>query len=135
MNADQARAFCDRWLPAWTGGDPQRLIQFYSDDVFYSDPARPGGVVGRAALANYFSRLLSRYPEWVWRHDRGLELKDGFVNFWTCQPAPHDPPFNGVCIVLVKEGLISRNEVFFDPAPLLGSGAATSTQQPGQAQE
>ena len=118
MNAEEAARFCAGWLPAWTGGDAARLAAFYSDDVFYADPARPDGVEGRAALERYLERLLGRFPGWVWTHDRSLPLPDGFVNFWTCDPGTGAAPFRGVCLVHIRAGLIFRNEVFFDPAPL-----------------
>lgn len=118
MNATDAAEFCALWLPAWTGADPARLVGFYSPDAVYSDPARPEGVRGRRDLERYFGRLLPRFPAWVWTHDRSLALDDGFVNFWTCDPRNGAAPFQGVCIVQFSEGLISRNDVFFDPARL-----------------
>lgn len=118
MNAREAADFCAEWLPAWTGADAPRLAAFYSPDVFYADPARPEGVRGRQDLERYFERLLARFPEWVWTHDRSLPLHDGFVNFWSCDLKRGEAPFQGVCIVQFKDGLIARNEVFFDPTPL-----------------
>ena len=54
MTQEQAREFASRWLPAWTGNDPERLAGFYSDDAFYLDPAIPDGVRGKDALLAYF---------------------------------------------------------------------------------
>ncbi|MFN3352766.1 MAG: nuclear transport factor 2 family protein, partial [Brevundimonas sp.] len=115
---DAAAAFCDRWLPAWTGGDAARLAEFYTDDAVYADPARPDGVVGRAALLLYFDRLLARFPDWVWTHDRSPPIPHGFVNFWTCRLADPERAFSGVCLVQLRNGRIFRNEVFFDPSAL-----------------
>ena len=80
LNSDEARRFADGWLPAWTGNDPERLISFYTDDVFYSDPALPRGVRGREALLAYFRKLLGRNPDWVWTHSGSVPLADGFLN-------------------------------------------------------
>jgi ketosteroid isomerase-like protein len=33
-----AAEFAQRWLPAWTGNDPERLAAFCSDDALYVDP-------------------------------------------------------------------------------------------------
>lgn len=30
LGATEARAFAERWLPAWTGVDPERLVAFYT---------------------------------------------------------------------------------------------------------
>jgi ketosteroid isomerase-like protein len=48
----EAREFAARWLPAWTGNDPERLASFYTEDAFYSDPAVPDGIPGRGALSS-----------------------------------------------------------------------------------
>ena len=60
----EAKEFASRWLPAWTGNDPERLASFYAEDCFYSDPAIPEGVEGREALTRYFlrHRLSSSLP-------------------------------------------------------------------------
>ena len=43
-NPSEARAFAERWLPAWSGNRPERLASFYAPDAVYSDPAIPAGV-------------------------------------------------------------------------------------------
>ena len=68
MAAEEARAFAARWLPAWTGNQPERLAAFYSEDAFSSDPAIPSGIRGRDELVAYFSKLLARNPDWAWTH-------------------------------------------------------------------
>ena len=54
LTASEARVFAGRWLPAWSGNDPQHLASFYSDDAFYLDPGVPDGVCGKPALLAYF---------------------------------------------------------------------------------
>jgi hypothetical protein len=122
-DTEQSYRFCARWLPAWTGNDPERLLSFYSEDAFYSDPAVPAGLTGHDALRSYFSRLLAAYPDWIWIHRRSLPVPDGFLNFWDARlsAAAVASTWSGVCVVQVREGLIFRNEVFLDrstmPAP------------------
>ena len=57
MTSDEAKEFASKWLPAWTGNDPEGLAAFYSEDAFYLDPAIPEGVRGKADLLAYFSDL------------------------------------------------------------------------------
>lgn len=47
LTSNQAKEFAAKWLPAWTGNDPERLAAFYSEDAFYLDPAIPRGVKGK----------------------------------------------------------------------------------------
>lgn len=121
LDADAARAFAERWLPAWTGNDPQRLASFYSQDAFYLDPAVPEGVRGREALTAYFRRLLARNPAWVWRHEGSIPLLDGFLNLWhaTIPAGDRVVEARGVCSVQLRDGLIYANRVYFDRSGLL----------------
>ena len=123
LTAEEAREFASRWLPAWTGNDPERLASFYTDDAFYCDPAIPRGVEGRAALLAYFTRLLGRYPDWEWTNVRAIPHEDGFLNVWHAHVPVEDGEveFEGVCTVQLREGLIRRNEVYFDRTPLLAA--------------
>jgi hypothetical protein len=119
----EAREFAAGWLPAWTGNDPERLASFYTEDAFYCDPAIPDGVQGREALVGYFTRLLARYPDWVWTNVGAVPIEDGFLNRWhACVPSDGgELEFEGVCTVQLRDGLIRRNEVYFDRTALLAA--------------
>jgi hypothetical protein len=121
MNSEQARAFAERWLPAWTGNQPERLVSFYTDDVFYSDPAIPAGVRGRPALLAYFTQLLARNPEWIWVHRGSIPIRDGFLNQWHASIPVGERVIEatGVCTVQLRNDLIYSNEVHFDRSELL----------------
>ena len=125
LDAAEASAFASRWLPAWTGNQPERLVAFYSDDVFYSDPGVPQGVRGREALLAYFRKLLARNPDWVWTHRGSVPLADGFLNQWhaSMPVGAARVEVDGVCMVQLRDGLIYRNEVFFDRSELLAAWA------------
>jgi hypothetical protein len=128
FDAAEARGFAERWLPAWTGNDPERLAAFYSEDVFYCDPAIPAGISGRAALLAYFRKLLARNPSWVWTHRGSMPLADGFVNLWhaTIPTDARTVEVDGLCTVQLRDGLIYRNEVYFDRTELLAALAPAS---------
>jgi len=123
LDTGQARRFAERWLPAWSGNRPELLVSFYTDDVYYSDPARPQGVQGRAALLDYFRKLLARNPDWVWTQRGAIPLADGFLNLWHASiPAGgRRVELDGACTVQLRDGLIYRNEVYFDRAALLAA--------------
>jgi hypothetical protein len=121
MNEHEAAEFAARWLPAWSGNRPELLVAFYAKDAFYADPGVPEGLRGRRALLEYFRRLLARYPDWVWTQERALPLHEGFLNFWKAEIPERDRRvvLRGVCTVQLCDGLITRNEVFFDRLPWL----------------
>lgn len=122
MTVAEARAFAARWLPAWTGNDPERLLAFYAADAVYLDPGVPAGVTGKDALRVYFTKLLAHNPDWVWNQREAIPMEDGFVNLWhaSIPVAGGTLEVDGVCLVQLNEaGEIRRNEVYFDRAELL----------------
>lgn len=127
MTADEARRFAQRWLPAWTGNDPETLAGFYAEDAFYLDPAVPAGLSGKPALLAYFRKLLAHNPAWVWTQIEGLPMEGGFLNKWHVRipVGDSDVELVGVCLVqLDGAGKIRRNEVYFDPTRWLAALAA-----------
>lgn len=122
LTAEESRAFAERWLPAWTGNDPELLASFYSEDARYLDPAVPDGVQGKSGLLAYFRRLLKHDPNWVWTQIEGIPMQDGFLNKWHAAIPVGDETLEvvGVCFVQLDDhGLIRRNEVYFDRSELL----------------
>lgn len=123
LSAGDAKEFASRWLPAWTGNDPDGLAAFYTDDAFYSDPAIPGGVRGKEELLRYFTALLAGFPDWEWTNVEALPLEDGFLNVWraTIPVAGRELVCEGVCTVQLRDGLIASNRVYFDRSELLAA--------------
>ncbi len=121
MSPDQAREFAARWLPAWTGNDPLTLASFYTDDLVYSDPTIPDGATGKEAFVRYLSKLLANNPAWVWTHEEAIPLQDGFLNMWRLDAPVGDRVItcHGVCAVQLRNGLIYRNQVYFDTYQLI----------------
>ena len=116
----QAALFAAAWHPAWTGNQPERLAAFYTRDTFFSDPKIPEGVRGRDALTEYLTWLLALYPDWVWTQTASTPMRNGFVNYWHAKVPVGDVELglDGVCLVELRDGLIARNQVFFDRIPL-----------------
>ena len=126
LDTEAARTFAERWLPAWTGNDPLGLVSFYTDDAVYSDPAVPDGIQGRQALLDYFTKLLARNPQWVWRHKGSIPLVDGFLNLWhaSIPIGTEVVEIDGVCSVQLRDNLIYANHVYFDRTELVRKIAA-----------
>lgn len=120
-DAERARAFAEKWLPAWSGNRPAQLTSFYTDDAYYADPAVPSGVRGRDALLAYFTKLLAHNPNWVWTHRGSIPIQDGFLNKWhaSIPVGSRAVEVEGVCTAQIRDGRIYSNEVFFDRSKLL----------------
>ena len=123
MTWDEATGFCDSWLAAWTGNNPDRLMEFYSPDAYYSDPSMPGGLKGHEGIRPYIERLLARNPGWEWMREELFLTDTGFTLKWRARiPVEgRDVVENGLDIVEVSQGKITRNEVYFDRTQLLSA--------------
>jgi hypothetical protein len=122
MTKEKAREFASRWLPAWTGNEPEKLADFYSDDALYLDPAVPGGIQGKDNLLVYFRKLLAQNPNWVWTQIEAIPMEGGFLNKWLARIPIGDKIIEciGVCFVQFDErGKIRRNEVYFDRTQMM----------------
>jgi len=122
MTKEKAREFASRWLPAWTGNDPEKLADFYSDEALYLDPAVPGGIRGKDNLLAYFRKLLAQNPNWVWTQIEAIPMEGGFLNKWLARIPIGDKIIEsiGVCFVQFGDGgKIRRNEVYFDRTQMM----------------
>lgn len=122
MTKKEAKEFASKWLPAWTGNNPEKLAEFYSDDCLYLDPAIPSGVNGKTELLTYFKKLLSQNPAWVWTQIEPIPMEGGFLNKWLAKipVGPKVVECIGVCFVQFdSQGKIKRNEVYFDRSELI----------------
>ena len=122
MTDSETREFCRRWLAAWTGNQPEKLREFYTEDAYYRDPARPAGLQG-PELLSYFRKLLARNPDWTWEAVETWPTPKGFCLKWKARiPAGTGVvEETGLDIVEMRDGRISRNEVYFDRAALIES--------------
>lgn len=130
MNAAELNEFCQRWLAAWTGNRPQRLLEFYAADAVYRDPAKPQGLRGHGQIGPYFQRLLAANPGWVWEVVEVMPTAAGCTLKWRTTIPIGDGQVveQGLDIVEITGGKITRNEVYFDRAALL-----QATRQAGPA--
>lgn len=120
MTNDELTTFCTNWLAAWTGNNPEKLLTFYTDNTFYLDPARPQGLNGKVELQKYFTALLAKNPDWVWSLVELHPTEKGLMLKWSASVPKGETSvkFSGLDLVEMKDGKISRNEVYFDPSPL-----------------
>lgn len=122
-------AHCDAWLAAWNGNQPEALLAYYADACTYSDPAKPRGLQGKEDLARYLRKLCAAYPHMDWRRETlwPLESARGYVVQYTATIGVGERAVveRGMDLVLLDaEGLIVRNDVYFDRVAWLEAAAA-----------
>ena len=121
MEYEELVEFISDWLDSWTGNRPEFLIDFYSKDALYQDPAHPEGLLGHQEILPYFKRLLRIYPDWIWKAQEIYPTETGAVLKWQCEIPVGDEIImeNGMDIVEISRMKITRNEVYFDRTKLL----------------
>lgn len=117
--------FFKDWLSAWHGNNPLKLLEFYHEDSFYSDPANTAGLRGKAELSIYLGKLLKKYPEWVWELDSYYVA--GEIYFVKWKAIINQNNVSGIDLVKFADGKIIHNEVYFDASVFL-SGNKTATK-------
>lgn len=118
---NELEKFCDEWLSSWTGNEPGKLISYYADDAFYSDPAFPQGLTGKEELLSYFTKLLRKFPDWKWEREILFPTSEGFTLIWKATIPLRDKTISvkGMDRVKLENMKISRNEVYFDSKVLM----------------
>ena len=116
MNENSLQSFADSWLASWTGNRPDVLIEFYSQNAFYLDPAKPKGLSGKEDIFSYFKKLLQKNPNWKWTRKEIFPTEKGFTLKWKAEiPIENENLILfGLDIVEMTGDKISRNEVYFD---------------------
>jgi hypothetical protein len=123
MNKEELFKFCEQWLAAWTGNNPDELLSFYHDDALYADPAHRDGLTGKDAIRKYFIRLLDVYRDWRWKPVEVFPIETGAIVKWECKipVGPETLHETGLDIVELEGSLIIRNEVYFDRTRLVSA--------------
>lgn len=116
MDKDLLRPFVEEWLSSWAGNHPETLINFYTQDAFYLDPANSKGLKGEVQLFAYFKKLLRKNPNWKWTAEEIFKTEKGFTLKWMAEIpiGQENLIIYGLDIVELTDDKISRNEVYFD---------------------
>ncbi len=116
----EAKAFCDKWLPNFVGGEPavDKLLTFYTENTYYEDPNVPEGLRGKAAVGGFLRVLLKKYPTWKFDIVGLYPTKKGFVlQYSGTIPVENGKViknFRGIDIIELEDGKISRQLGYYD---------------------
>ena len=127
MDADEARKLAEDFLSAWNSQDVDSVVSCYTEDGIYLDPNTRGPVKGHEALRRYLTRLFERWRmSWSLREFFLFADGDGGAFLWHAQLTPASggktAEIDGMDLVMVRDGKMCRNEVYFDRMVLLGGG-------------
>jgi ketosteroid isomerase-like protein len=114
----------ESFLEAWNSQDVDRTASCYTEDVTYVDPNTRGVVKGSDALRRYLGKLFAAWQmHWSLREAFLFDGGNGCGVLWHASirraGGAKEVEFDGMDLVVVRDNLVERNEVYFDRTILL----------------
>lgn len=135
MRVNEHRRMSDETLDAWNRHDVEAVVATYTDPLSYRDPNTRGPIESHDALRRYLTKLFERW-EMTWRTGEVFPLEgvNGSAVTWRAtfrlRSSEQSVEVDGMDLVLLDEdGLIRRDDVYFDRAvlaPLLAPAGAAA---------
>ena len=127
MDREEAMTLIETILTAWNSQDVDKVVSCYTADCVYRDPNTRGAVEGHEALRRYLTRLFERWTmHWSLREYFPFTDGDGGAFLWHAQLTPASggktAEIDGMDLAVIRDGRLSRNEVYFDRMVLFGGG-------------
>jgi ketosteroid isomerase-like protein len=123
MDKNEMTRMAEQFLETWNTQDVEKVTACYAADVHYLDPNTKGVVHGADAMRRYLTKLLAAW-DMHYALKEAVPFKDaeGGAVLWhaVLRKAGGDKSVevDGMDLVIFENGLIKRNEVYFDRAAL-----------------
>ena len=115
-------SFFKDFIESWNDPNPEYLLSFYHDDIFYKDPITSKGVKGKKALREYLLDTDDNISRWTWEFSQYYKTKDDryFVK-WKATVQIYDRLVieEGLDIIEFYDHRIILHEVYFDKSKIL----------------
>jgi ketosteroid isomerase-like protein len=123
MTKQQLIELSENFLEAWNKQDVEKVASCYTEDVIYSDPNTRGSVNGGDSMRRYLAKLFATWKmHWELREVYPFCDTEGCALLWhaTIAKAGGEKAveIDGMDLVLLENGLIKRNDVYFDRGAL-----------------
>lgn len=132
MDTAEWRRQSDACLDGWNRHDVEDVVAWYSEPFVYRDPNTKGPIESRDALRRYLTKLFDRW-EMTWSTCEVFPFEgcDGAAVTWNAtfrlRTGPDRVHIHGIDIIVLRDGKMARDEIFFDRsllAPLVTAQAA-----------
>jgi steroid delta-isomerase-like uncharacterized protein len=133
MNRD-VEALIDRYADAWNRHDVDAILALHTEDAVFENHTSGGLAVGKAELRNLIEGVFATFPDLSFATRRSYFGEDVAVLEWTAT-ATHTNPitrggrtfpasgktlsWNGMDVLPVHNGLVSRKDVYADSISFL----------------
>ncbi|MFZ9675392.1 MAG: nuclear transport factor 2 family protein [Ilumatobacteraceae bacterium] len=104
------RSFFERYLAAWSAGDIDAMMTWFTDDIDFRDMTMKHGARGSEKMRRFVEASFASFPDGRFRLDSHVCDGDTFAMEWTMQPG--DIP--GVSFGRVVDGRIAEQRDYWD---------------------
>ena len=120
---EELESFCKRWLKDWSTLEPEVVLPYYDEEVYFWEPAVGKGIRGSKAFKEYLVKIRARFSQANWELKELFPIEGGFVFSWearlTQAKTGAEEGVHGLELVMFRGEKIVRNEVYYDRTPLL----------------
>ncbi len=123
MNRQEMIEMSEKFLAAWNEQDVEKVAGCYAPDLQYIDPNTKGQITDGASFRRYLKKLFAAWEmHWSLREAYPFKDGEGGVVLWHAKIArpgrAEAIEIDGMDLVLFEDGLVRRNDVYFDRAAL-----------------
>ncbi len=70
LTLDDYTVIMNKCLEAWNRADPEKVAEYYTEDLEYRDPTVPEGIIGRDEFTKYLQLIFKVWPtqQWILRN-------------------------------------------------------------------
>jgi steroid delta-isomerase-like uncharacterized protein len=141
VDGAELREFIDRYNAAWNAHDVQAIVSMHTDDSVFENHVTGDANVGREQIGEAISRIFSVFPDLRFEGRRTYVREDLVVQEWTARgthegtmtrsgmeiaPTGRKVEYKGMDVIPIRDGLVSRKDVYSDSVTLLRQLGLTS---------
>jgi len=124
MANDRFIELCDKFLSAWNNQNVEEVLACYTPDLVYRDPNTRGEIRGAEPMRRYLIKLFKVWRmHWSRRELYDLKSENGVALLWRASIRKTDgrqtTEVDGMDLVILRDGRIARNDVYFDRSVLM----------------
>lgn len=110
------------WMEAWNSNDPENLLSFYHDEIFYKTPIISQTIKGKDEFRTYLNVFFSETPTWRWKFIQYFKTKeDRYFVKWKATSKLNGKVVEeeGLDILEFVDQRIIVHEVYFDKSKIM----------------
>ena len=134
MDGAELQAFIDRYNAAWNDHDVETIVSMHTEDSVFQNHTTGDINVGREQIAKAIGGIFTVFPDLAFEARRQYIRENLVVQEWTARgthegtmtrsgievpPTGRKVEYKGMDVIPIRDGLVSRKDVYSDSVTLL----------------